>query len=23
AQLHDLTDEERSAWFVANDNYFV
>jgi mannose-6-phosphate isomerase-like protein (cupin superfamily) len=23
AQLHDLTDEERAAWFVANDNHFV
>ncbi|WP_319453388.1 MULTISPECIES: cupin domain-containing protein [unclassified Mycobacterium] len=23
AQLHELTDEERAAWFVANDNHFV
>jgi quercetin dioxygenase-like cupin family protein len=23
AQLHELTDEERSAWFAANDNFFV
>jgi mannose-6-phosphate isomerase-like protein (cupin superfamily) len=23
AKLHDLTDEERAAWFVANDNHFV
>jgi mannose-6-phosphate isomerase-like protein (cupin superfamily) len=23
AQLGDLTDEERAAWFVANDNHFV
>jgi mannose-6-phosphate isomerase-like protein (cupin superfamily) len=23
AQLHELTDDERRAWFVDNDNYFV
>ncbi|BDX34551.1 hypothetical protein TUM20985_50980 [Mycobacterium antarcticum] len=23
AHLHELTDEERAAWFIANDNYFV
>ncbi|HEX7823641.1 MAG TPA: cupin, partial [Mycobacterium sp.] len=23
AQLPELTDEERSAWFIANDNFFV
>ena len=23
AQLSNLTDEERAAWFFANDNHFV
>jgi quercetin dioxygenase-like cupin family protein len=23
AQLHELTDDERREWFIANDNFFV